>query len=90
MQKINYMEHDYEYTEMQTAQQTQVAGLRSFYCSEAPFPVRELDEVVFFEEPAVIKVPDSELSEVCKWLRRADVWLAFKPAVYEENVLVLR
>ena len=84
--KIDNGVYDPEYQDLQDTQQAQVAALRGFYIDERPLVVSELEEVIFPEEErSEIAVTDNNLPELCAWLRKATTWLAFKPAVVENE-----
>ena len=78
-------------------QEAQVAALRSFYPKDAqPLRViseRELEITEYVDHTRVV-ITDTNLNEVCDWLMRPDVYLAFKPVVVVDEhsrcVLVLQ
>ncbi len=73
-----------EDVDIQDCQQAQVAGCRAFYTEFEPLVVVDHDEV-YQEHRTEIIVSDANLLDLAAFLRDGKTWLAFKPAVIEDE-----
>jgi len=91
--KVNNLIYDPEDLNYQDRQQAQVAACRAFYTEVDPLSVVDADEVLCLEDKAEVVVRPYDVDAIADWLRDARTWLAFKPALIEDErgiVLVLR
>ena len=86
MTRIDNTLYSHDSGEFQDLQQAQVAALRAFYPAPSTLPVVDYDDLdAVLQEHTEITVTDSNLHDICAFLRDGKTWLAFKPAVIERD-----
>lgn len=88
----NTLYHPEEVGGYQDRQEAQVAACRGFYTEVCPVSFVDEDEVFKLEDKAEVVVRQQDVDAISDWLRDAKTWLAFKPALIEDErgiVLIL-